>query len=286
MVTYSKGQLTKSQDKLPALSGIAREIWLSLKERYIAGMWEGDRLHSLLWCVSPYRDSTNLPSEYRAPTWSWASIEAEIEYGYATRYSDSPIRNEETAVEVLHSKRLSVDSNGAWDQNHTTLLIEWSLRIRGPLRKGLAREPVSKYMLFIDDIDLEINSRKICVRLKPDILPVKRSSIEMVPITSNNYNADSPFVRSRQRSSINFDLDSIFLLPIRSDWEDYWSFGTEIYGLALYPTERRRGEFQRVGIFVIEDPSDQVAIFKHEDVLEEQYYEEIDTKGEYVITIV
>jgi hypothetical protein len=80
---YSSRLLTKSSDKLIALSGIAMRTQYKLIEQgvdvdYIAGLWSGPYLVTgLLWYVS-YSTTTRLDF-YRAPSWSWASVDGTIE---------------------------------------------------------------------------------------------------------------------------------------------------------------------------------------------------------------
>lgn len=73
--------LTKDTDILPAIGGIARIFQRVLDDEYCAGLWKKDLLCSLLWNRSPRYpadQSTRFelvrPSEYLAPSWSWASI--------------------------------------------------------------------------------------------------------------------------------------------------------------------------------------------------------------------
>lgn len=88
---YSCGGLTKTRDKLIALSGLAREIAQSMgasEDDYIAGLWHHDLLYGLLWktpaiigpatCrVRPGRDEP-----YQAPSWSWASVNCPVTVNY------------------------------------------------------------------------------------------------------------------------------------------------------------------------------------------------------------
>lgn len=79
---YTPRALTQSCDKLIALSGLAQSLsdaYSSEAGRYLAGLWEGNMLHDLLWYVRDER-STRQGFEYRAPSWSWASIEGGVEY--------------------------------------------------------------------------------------------------------------------------------------------------------------------------------------------------------------
>ena len=63
------------KDKLLALSGIAKRMSRSTSQRYVAGMFGGNLLHQLLW-TSPFNATRS--STWRAPTWSWTSMDGEI----------------------------------------------------------------------------------------------------------------------------------------------------------------------------------------------------------------
>ena len=86
---YTQRKLTLGKDKLPALSGLAKYIATrtegSTREDYIAGMWSPNLKTDLLW-ESSWDDPDHLPqrpAEWRAPTWSWASIDGPIVYSKA-----------------------------------------------------------------------------------------------------------------------------------------------------------------------------------------------------------
>ena len=74
--TYTSLELTVPSDKLPAISGVAQEYQKVTKSRYIAGMWEDTLLSQLLWRATYF---VKRPDEYRAPTWSWASVDGEVD---------------------------------------------------------------------------------------------------------------------------------------------------------------------------------------------------------------
>jgi len=84
---YSGRSLTYENDKLPALAGIAALAQSVMKDVYIAGHWESDLLCSLLWRMS-HPESARRPAEYRAPSWSWASMDGELLMAEGTRFVD------------------------------------------------------------------------------------------------------------------------------------------------------------------------------------------------------
>lgn len=70
---YALRQLTKREDLLPALSGLAKQFQSCGTGEYYAGLWLESLPISLLWEARGVR-----ASPYRAPTWSWASIDTSI----------------------------------------------------------------------------------------------------------------------------------------------------------------------------------------------------------------
>lgn len=78
---YSRMGLTVADDRLAALSGLAsvrREAMQ--KQRYIAGMWEGDLPRQIAWYVKEIGVSNGLFKKYIAPSWSWASVTGPVVY--------------------------------------------------------------------------------------------------------------------------------------------------------------------------------------------------------------
>lgn len=71
--------LTNPADKLVAISAIAHELQPFMNCRYLAGLWETDLVRQLAW--SGMNDSQRT-STYRAPSWSWASVDAPIRLSY------------------------------------------------------------------------------------------------------------------------------------------------------------------------------------------------------------
>ena len=94
---YSGLALTFGKDRLPALSGLAARVVRGTGDTYLTGLWVKDLALGLLWyskqpsatavehpgtlARSAIRRTANRPTaEYRAPTWSWASIDGPISH--------------------------------------------------------------------------------------------------------------------------------------------------------------------------------------------------------------
>jgi hypothetical protein len=77
---YSDCHLTNERDKLVAIGGIAKQFAQSYDwGRYVAGLWSNNLVPQLMWePADPVKSKR--PSQYRAPTWSWASVDGEISF--------------------------------------------------------------------------------------------------------------------------------------------------------------------------------------------------------------
>ena len=80
---YSVTSLTKGEDKLVAISGIAKRMQGLLNDEYLAGLWRERLPSQLLWRVNSELVSDlhlTRPRSYRAPSWSWASVDHELRF--------------------------------------------------------------------------------------------------------------------------------------------------------------------------------------------------------------
>ena len=80
---YSSRKMTYASDRLPAMSGAASLFQQSTQTEYLAGLWRGNLELDLLWARQDSAPlSKPLRTRYRAPSWSWASIDSQINYLY------------------------------------------------------------------------------------------------------------------------------------------------------------------------------------------------------------
>ena len=71
---YTARNLTIADDRLPALSGLARHFASPKLGRYLAGIWESNLPDALDWSIVNARK----PEGYRAPSWCWSSLEGQV----------------------------------------------------------------------------------------------------------------------------------------------------------------------------------------------------------------
>jgi Heterokaryon incompatibility protein (HET) len=86
---YSPLQLSYSRDRLPALSGLAKQIQEHAKTglgQYVAGLWDGYTgefigwKNALLWAKREDEPLTKRPVPWGGPTWTWASVNGGVSY--------------------------------------------------------------------------------------------------------------------------------------------------------------------------------------------------------------
>lgn len=83
---YSRLKLTYESDIFPALSGAAKWMERYRNTPYLAGLWRDSIVEDLLWRSD--HGLRGILLDWRAPSWSWASVGCEIRYfKEAVRYT-------------------------------------------------------------------------------------------------------------------------------------------------------------------------------------------------------
>ncbi|KAF3043498.1 hypothetical protein E8E12_009752 [Didymella heteroderae] len=77
---YMGCQLTRETDRLIAFSAIAREFATVMNDTYVAGLWKNEIVSQLDWSVHERHRKFTHPTGYIAPSWSWASVGAKIQF--------------------------------------------------------------------------------------------------------------------------------------------------------------------------------------------------------------
>lgn len=133
VTNYSKMHLTFDQDKLPAISGIAKIYQNRNLGTYMAGLWR-DYLHvELLWHVWGFR-AARRPSDYRAPSWSWVSVEGSIEYDFGGALPRNPIST------ICHVDVLDINCSLKGNDS-TGQVTAGYIRLRGKLVQTSCEQP-------------------------------------------------------------------------------------------------------------------------------------------------
>lgn len=80
VVQYSSLQLSFCADKLPALSGLADDLQRKTGQKYLAGLWRESFIADMCWYTELEDTGQAETQTWRAPTWSWASMDVPITY--------------------------------------------------------------------------------------------------------------------------------------------------------------------------------------------------------------
>ncbi|CVL13891.1 uncharacterized protein FPRN_15246 [Fusarium proliferatum] len=119
VLCYMRSSITDPYDRLPALAGIAERLNTIIKDEYIAGCWKSHIWLDLLWWHKDGR-SRMRPTEYFAPSWSWASIpNGDLNY----IYTRSCVVDEEFEV-LYHDIKLSYPQSPYGAVNAGFLLVQ------------------------------------------------------------------------------------------------------------------------------------------------------------------
>ena len=211
---YTDTSRTKLEDKLVAISGLAREIESITKDKYCSGIWRKDMVSQLLWRLSIPQDETDLP--YQAPSWSWASTEGKVEF---QKRSDGCMTPE---LDITSVQSIGIDGK-PWSFGQ----IEYgSLRARGVLRPPLRcdRHGQKYKLLLTDQIDeeLDTNEGEYYPDKAPGVLPETALCL--------------PIARIPAGVSLGQDENAINGI---------------LAGLVIEPTGYFKNEYRRLGFFRI-----------------------------------
>jgi hypothetical protein len=121
---FSRTKLTYERDTLSAVSGLAQVVQRATErlngvpDRYLAGLWENDLARGLAWKTlrSSHVDVKHKrPLTYRAPSWSWASLDGPITWSIGTNMvlgGEYEVQNELTVSEAHCNALSSFDLTG------------------------------------------------------------------------------------------------------------------------------------------------------------------------------
>jgi hypothetical protein len=176
-------QLSYEEDRLPAFSGLAQQYQNRLKSEYLAGLWRENLGADLLWFAYPELGSeaqryyTKKPVKWRAPSWSWASLEGPILFSknYHVAKAEAGAESATCWVDIISAECIpsSLDPMGS--------VAKGRLVIKGGGRPAL------------------LNHRQVCSGRYTRHFSVTRSNVRSIYIRSN-------FTVEGQEANVDYDL--------------------------------------------------------------------------------
>lgn len=146
---YTSLGLTHTEDKLPALSGLANVLWKMSQHEYIVGIWKQSFATGLAWYVDVrYPDDLSpRPAKYRAPSFSWACVDDKVDM---KKLSDDRTRSFPDTVDVtLVSSNIILEGIDPFGKIRSGTIV-----LSGLIRKAITLGP---YPTGLGDTDKGYN---------------------------------------------------------------------------------------------------------------------------------
>ena len=234
---FTAQHLTYDTDKMPALSGVATEVAKFEDGTYYAGLWWEDMASGMVW-FKYHEMELKKPSEYLAPSWSWASLNG--------RTFNRPFETDKITLPDVLFRECYLEYKS--DDPHGAIKSGW-LDLSAPVVKLVQRECQYSPLVYKDDLDTAFGFPSLDVR-----------DIEM--------DDDGDDLKKGQYDTWGaFDLghkdrtEALGLVLTFSYGRDGHSFHTELkdflhctslYGILIEYSKKRQA-YKRVGYFMVMD---------------------------------
>ena len=155
VMDFSRRELTHINDQLPAIHGVARKMAESVRDEYTAGIWKSDIHIGLLWMLNYHARNkprvAQMNQAYRAPSWSWASMEDFVDYTHVIPSLDVDERIlVQPLLELIDIRKSYTDGQDSLEEISKTVL-----RVRAPL---LAAKANGSEVIEVDQHSHELAS--------------------------------------------------------------------------------------------------------------------------------
>ncbi|KAF5005499.1 hypothetical protein FDECE_8077 [Fusarium decemcellulare] len=155
---YTRRSLTNSMDKLPAISGIAQVVQDLIGSQYVAGLWVDNFISDLSWHLGTDwggpNDVLTSSSQYRAPTFSWASMNHGVTFWRSERW----VSADSCAVIKAESKVPGRNPLGQVESAYVTLrgLLSKATLRAGDVNHVIPSGDQSRYTVSCGGEDLQL----------------------------------------------------------------------------------------------------------------------------------
>lgn len=226
VIDYTQLDLTFGKDKLSALSGLATR-WPSISgDEYLAGLWRRSVFEDLLWTT--LGGATKRACPWRAPSWSWASVDcAKILYSW-TSYKSHQID-----LVSVRCEPAGLDPKGAVSSGRLVL--------RGKLMDGMLSD------------DLDTYPHKGAIQF-----PVQNTSI------TPKYFADTLWWEPGDDFIASGTVVKVFMLSMGLEHDLHIG----VFCLVLKASDLEEGAYERIGLlkYVTEDVCPGLGAFSWQDL--------------------
>ncbi|KIX10246.1 uncharacterized protein Z518_01327 [Rhinocladiella mackenziei CBS 650.93] len=121
---YTRLHISYPSDTLPALAALTQRMHkLRPDDMFLAGLWNNTLLFDLLW-KAPSRPKFRRLAKWRAPTWSWASVEVPVNWDLRL----------DSVLETVKLLQVCCDTKGPPEMGNISM--EATITLRAPLVKA------------------------------------------------------------------------------------------------------------------------------------------------------
>jgi hypothetical protein len=284
---YSKTRRTYESDILPALSGIVARQHDITGNKYLAGLWKNDLISMLPWFTFSPAPVVKRPA-WRAPTWSWASVEGPCIISYMT--ADMDLKPQ---ARLLDAWTKTVDDYpfGAVVDGEITLacssliianlnhagIEKYHYKINNP--EEMLRKKQRPYLTLSG---LKSNPLPVSIDCLEDEMVGKEEEIYLLPLYDgvggamrrSEAESDEEMEASSEDEAANSDageikappsLDSRGPVSSRSSVGGEWIDELFVTGLVLRPATGTTGHYTRIGQFSFSNFPNEVVGYQDED---------------------
>ncbi|KAH8592275.1 heterokaryon incompatibility protein-domain-containing protein [Bisporella sp. PMI_857] len=230
--SYSIRELTFESDKLPAVSGVAKQIQKRTNSVYLAGLWGENLPMELCWSVD-YVSSNSpplmQPETYIAPTWSWASVSGVLDF--VSHDQKAPFTSIVTVLDV-HVSVSGLNKYGEVQDGYIML-------------KGM----VSKVRINCTEPS---NCWSYTVGKDPMIREPIAPDCALCPCEMRQGSGDEEVtVRRAQKGDILVPFqEDVYCVHIGKEVSDDY---TALYGMVIAPSHMGDGTYVRIGLIRLDD---------------------------------
>jgi hypothetical protein len=181
---YSDRNLSKSEDRILAISGIATLFGKYFRDQYVAGLWRFALEVELLWSRKALTNELEpdmhphycRPKRYQGPSWSWTAINGPV------WFLGNPRNNDHFCLRDMHCHVCLASPRAPYGTVHSG-----ELHVTGRLRTAWWTPNVGPGKDFPDNLQLDNidMSKKTCMRMIPDAIEDERggTGLQALPVT-------------------------------------------------------------------------------------------------------
>lgn len=243
LFSYSRRILTKSTDKLIAITAVASRLQSEFGLTYLAGLWKDDLIRELLWSIDYSGDSTGFvpmrQESYYAPTWSWVSIDAPMSW--------RPFGNGEEIQEPLG--QFLETSNRPSTLNPFGPVSEGQIKLSALVWPVTAiyKDKYRRWKIFDAETDEPFTKYIIGGTIVFDTM--SRVSIEKGELTQH---LSATRLCQGEEDDQRIYKIPVTAMPLLMTWNSE-SYFRSIYGLIIQKSVTSDGFFERLGFFYRSD---------------------------------